>query len=182
MSDQLTDREIAKRLRSEDPHVLVDILRHYSGALHRRLRFRYPTVDVDDVVAVAIWKVWEQRHRYDPERGSFQPWFFRICQNAAIDMLRNQGLDALAYRDQKAPAPHELKAYLREHDSDVNPTITATLQHLQSELEGMSERDRQIVLNDPASDGLLAEKLGMTPGHVKVRRTRLVQRLRKDLR
>src|SRR6266404_1653785 len=74
------------RTRFETPTVsslsLTALLaRHFGAILSHE--------DLEDVLGISLYKLWEARARYDPSRPLF-PWFYLIARNVAIDSLREK--------------------------------------------------------------------------------------------
>lgn len=183
--------ELERRLRAGDELVLEDILRTHGPPVKAVLKRRFSTLlndsDWEDVLAVALFRVWQARDRFDSLKASLRVWFFRIAENAARDVLKIGWQKArllevsvepvalaevAAFRNIELPEPHE-------------PTISS--ESLQAALLLLPETQRRIVIADAQSrDGIvpseqLGAELGLPPGTVRVYRKRALDRLRREL-
>jgi len=88
------DMDCGQRLRTGDEQVLEDVLRTCGPAVRSVLRRKYAGVlslsDLDDVLAIGLFRLWVARERFDVAKGSLRVWFLRIADNAARDVLRHQ--------------------------------------------------------------------------------------------
>src|SRR6266481_28394 len=87
---------LALALLEDDEDALAEILRCFAPAiietLHasftRRLRLlRYE--DIEDVVSIALRRLWDARADYDDTKQSLRVWFYCIAENAAKDVLKH---------------------------------------------------------------------------------------------
>jgi RNA polymerase sigma-70 factor, ECF subfamily len=46
----------------------------------------------EDVLQETFWRVWQSAGTYQPQRGSFTGWLFRIAHNLAIDAYRRRNV------------------------------------------------------------------------------------------
>jgi RNA polymerase sigma factor (sigma-70 family) len=65
--------------------------------LSRYLATQVSENDAEDLAENILIKVYysKQRTRYDPERGSFNTWIFKIAKNTLIDFLRKENIEVL---------------------------------------------------------------------------------------
>lgn len=85
-----TDRELLEGIREGDELALDELIVRKTGPL-LQLAFRIlgDREEARDVVQVALFKVWENRDRFD-DRWSPNTWIYRIVNNLAIDHLRSR--------------------------------------------------------------------------------------------
>jgi RNA polymerase sigma factor (sigma-70 family) len=173
---------LADRLRRGDESVLADILRDLAPNVRSRLRSRFGSFlsedDYDDVLSMALYRLWISRDKYDQEKGSLAAWFYLITRSLAWDFLRQR----------PKPAPHSAET-LAEWAETRPPRETPVpqsedLKRLNVALDGLAEIDRRILLafasrvhEDDWTSDLVAE-LGMPASTIRVRKYRAVAELR----
>jgi RNA polymerase sigma-70 factor (ECF subfamily) len=185
---------LAARLRQGDENALEGLLRAHGPPVHRVLCRKYALAlreaDIDDVLAIALYRVWQARRRYDAAKGSLRVWFFRIAENAARDVLRHGWHKArrLEVTEQRislaslaepqtngkpaansSPRSNELKAALRE--------VVAALPEAQRKIIAADALCREGV----ASSQYLAEELQLSETSIRVYRKRALDAIRAEL-
>ncbi len=191
--------DLGARLRAGDEDVLEVILRTHGPPILALLGQRFvgplTAADFEDVLAAALFRIWQHRARFDPTRSSLRVWFFRIAENIARDVLR---LGWLKARQLETSAESMLltEAVDRrrpngESDSGANdgrpPTLRVPPAQLRKLLALLPENQRRIVLADAESrDGVvashdLAKELGIPQSTVRVYRRRALERLRREI-
>ncbi|MEX1147212.1 MAG: sigma-70 family RNA polymerase sigma factor [Sphingomonadales bacterium] len=68
--------------------LLVD--RHLQPAYRFALRMVGRTADAEDAAQEAFIRVWGKAGQWQPGRGSFRSWFYRLLYNLCIDLLRRR--------------------------------------------------------------------------------------------
>src|SRR5437763_745411 len=88
-----SSQEMAANLLRGDERALADILRVLGPAIRALLTQKYrgsqTPEDIEDVLAVALYRLWRGRHLYQPAKASLQVWFYRIADNVVKDVLRS---------------------------------------------------------------------------------------------
>lgn len=56
--------------------------------------------EAEDPTQDAMERIWRGRDSFDPAKGSFTTWAFRIARNLCVDRLRDMG---------RRPLPHDLQ-------------------------------------------------------------------------
>ncbi len=179
------DQKLAERLRRGEESVLADILRDLAPRVRSRLRSHFGSFlaegDYDDVLSMALYRLWMARAKYDPEKGSLLAWFYLIARALAWDFLRQ--------RPRLVPYPAEALAELAgarpPRGAPVPPS--EDLKRLTAALDGLAEIDRRILLafasrahqEDWTSD--LVAELGMPASTIRVRKFRALAELRELL-
>ncbi|MFM9965743.1 MAG: RNA polymerase sigma factor [Planctomycetaceae bacterium] len=187
--------DLGTRLRAGEEEVLELILRVHGPPILALLRQRFvgplTATDFEDVLAAALFRMWQHRARFDPARASLRVWFFRIAENLARDVLK-QGWHKARQRESSL-APAQLAEAIDRRpsngDADVghSPTLRVPSEQLRELLALLPENQRRIVLADADSrDGLvashdLAKELGIPPATVRVYRRRALERLRREI-
>ncbi len=190
MTDEAS-AELERRLRAGDELVLTDILRTHGPPVRAVLKRRFGSTlddsDWEDVLAVALFRVWQARDRFDPLKASLRVWFFRIAENAARDVLKVGWQKARLLEVGVEPIALAEVAAFRHLDLPLPTETLISSESLQAALALLPEAQRQIVMADAQSrDGIvpseqLGAELGLPPGTVRVYRKRALDRLRREL-
>jgi len=184
----------------DDENALAEILRCYAPAIIEALHVRYTTrmrllryEDIEDVVSIALRRLWDARSNYDDKKQSLRVWLFCIAENVAKDVLkhgwhkarrleRNPGQDWLEEQSGQT-CPNAAKLTGKE-----KRMRTKEAADLETALNKLSDEQRRIVMADAASrDGatsneFLADELGIPAAHVRVYRSRAYAALRKEMK
>ncbi len=87
--DTYTDQQLMGLLLKRQAWALEALFQRYAD---RGVRFAQRVgVDAElaqEIVAEAFWRIWAQANRFEPIRGTFSGWFYRIVHNLAVDELR----------------------------------------------------------------------------------------------
>lgn len=210
MANSTGQPDIGQRLISGDENALEAALRAHGPPVKVLLRRKFfgPLTDSDfeDVLAVALYRMWQYRARYDPSRASLRVWFYRIAENVTRDVLRHGwqkarqlevsfeplALSAVVdHRTLETPAepdPVENKSQpgLPPQHDDASPR--QPINHdLVEILKLLPEAQRKILLADAEStDGkvasqALASELGIPATTVRVYRRRALEKVRSEM-
>ena len=102
--------------------------------------FRYrcgPGADVEELTARTFEKAWRARRRYRRDLAGFGTWLLSIARNVAVDDFRARRahlpLEAAAGVPASGPSPEDAAAF------------KADAERLVALLEGLSERDRELL-------------------------------------
>ena len=202
------EQPLGRRLRDGDEAVLEILLREHGATVRAVLRQKFPTGldhgDFEDILAIALFRVWSRRDQFDPDRGSLRAWFYRIAANVTKDVLRYgwqksrqlevryepAALSDVAVERSATETPAALAARTVEEVGNAS-TDEGFDERLRRELRAivdeLPEAQRRIILADAASrDGKvssehLSQELGIPPGTVRVYRRRALARLRNEL-
>ena len=191
--------DLGARLIAGDEGVLEVILRTHGPPILALLRQRFvgplTATDFEDVLAAALFRIWQYRERFDPALASLRVWFFRIAANIARDVLKHGWHKArqleLSVEPMQLAEVMDRRQSQREsgngedHDSAITQRIPS--EQLRELLALLPENQRRIVLADADSrDGLvashdLAQELGIPQSTVRVYRRRALERLRREI-
>lgn len=186
--------DLGERLRAADEDVLADVLQEFGPAVSAVLRQRYEGVldaaDVEDVISIGLFRLWNSRARYDSAKSSLKVWFFRIVDNAARDVLKFNWHKARTM--EVGTEPRALAGYSDPRRNGHAESNTGPLSRrsvlLKEILADLPERQRRIVMADAlardrvASSEFLAKELDMPASSVPVYRKRAMDKIRREMR
>ncbi|WP_281987596.1 RNA polymerase sigma factor [Aquimarina aggregata] len=80
---------LIKRLQNQDSTALSSIYDQYSGALYGViLRICKNEEQAQDLLQETFLKIWQKAHQYDPQKGKFFTWSYRIAKNISLNAMR----------------------------------------------------------------------------------------------
>ena len=190
------DPDLGERLRAADEQTLAEILRLYGPFVIAILRSRFQGVlslnDIDDVVSIALFRLWQARENYDGMKSSLRVWFLRIAENAARDVLKFGWHKAR--RKEVSTEPPRLAEYAdprkngHAEAAEIGLLERPEQSDLREILADLPEAQRRIVLADAlsrdrvASSEYLAAELEIPVASVPVYRKRAIDKIRKELK
>lgn len=198
MTRSTPSADLGTQLRAGDQQVLERILRTHGppilALLQQRFSDRLTPHDFEDVLAAALFRVWQHRTRFDATRASLKVWLFRIAENIARDVLKYGWQKARQLESSLEPSqlamsidPRAVDHNLPDEDEPDVTELRIAPEILRELLALLPENQRRIVLADADSpEGLvasqhLATELGIPPSTVRVYRRRALERLRREI-
>lgn len=147
--------------------------------------------DIEDVVIIALRRLWDARKSYDDKKQTLRAWFYCIAENAAKDVKklgwhkasrleRRPGQDWLE-EDPKCAAPAPAEAVGEKEESKE-------MRDLRTVVNNLPDVQRRIILadsvsrDDVAASADLAAELGIPVAYVKVYRQRAMSTIRREMR
>jgi RNA polymerase sigma factor (sigma-70 family) len=206
MSDTDRQSSLARRLLADDEDVLACILRELGPQIRAVLSHKYRGLlshgDFEDVLAIGLFRLWNFRRQFDPEKGSLQVWFYRITVNATRDVLRHGWQKArklevefepgalsgvVDHRGDGQAFEHAVEVAGPDTQSGFDSDTIGMHPELREMLELLPATQRRIVLADAQSpDGQISStqlgtELGLPAATVRVYRRRAIQRLKTEM-
>ena len=141
---------------------LAELDRRYRPKVQAWVLRRHADADLADEVAIGtLRRLWQQRHRFDPERGSAAAWVFVLARTTCADLLR-------ARRRNPVPVAriHETPPAQCQADQIVATAVVVQL------LERLSPDHREVIclaFIDGLTRSEIAARLGLPLGTVKTR-------------
>lgn len=191
---------LALSLLEGDEDALAEILRCYAPAIIEALQARFVKrmhllryEDIEDVVSIALRRLWDARADYDDRKQSIRVWFYCIAENVAKDVLkhgwykarrleRNPGQEWLVEK-QDRPCSAQVPA-----EDGGKKKVSREAADLEAILNKLSDEQRRIVMADAAtrdgtaSNEFLSDELGIPAAHVRVYRGRAYATLRREMK
>ena len=141
---------------------------------------KFPGLERADMSSATLERVFKQKARYDPERGSLRQWIWMMAESAAKDLLKSA-----QHRSRQLETPFGYEALACERPAERAQPSAEEL-HLAEILDGLPIVDRQIVLEYHRTDGAgkwaaeLAPEIGLLPGTIRVKLRRLHEQIRQE--
>lgn len=137
-------------------------------------------------VLVAVVKAVD-RWQSDPERGRFRTWLFKIARNQFLDLLRKKrrqpvrsGASGVLERLERQPAPDDVAEQLAlEHRHELFRWAAARVREA---VQPATWRAFWMTSVEQHSIEEAAQTLGLTEGAVYIARSRVLTRLRDEVR
>ncbi|WP_432071110.1 RNA polymerase sigma factor [Streptomyces sp. AA1529] len=180
-ADAGSDASVIARSRDE-PEAFAVLFDRHADAVHRYAARRLGGEVADDLMAETFTTAFQQRHRYDPDRGAgARPWLFGIATNLVGRHRRAEARRFKAMARVPIPADHDEPIADRAAD---RVGARAVRHELAAALASLSARHRDVLLL-VAWGGLgyeeVAQALGIPVGTVRSRLHRARSRLREAL-
>ena len=184
-SQQMGDEILATRVAQGESaalEVLYD--RHASIVLGIALKVTGEQGAAEDVLQETFWRVWRSASTFQPQRGAFTSWLFRIARNLAIDAYRRRNV-----RPQATTGVEDTESILdKTPDPDTNVAEqTQSLlknQQVQKALTSLPQVQRQVI-EMAYFYGMtrqeIAEATGEALGTIHTRARLGLQKLREEL-
>ena len=84
------DLDLIVRLQEKDAKALSSLYDKYSGALLGViLRICKDEILAEELLQETFLKIWDKSLSYDPKKGKFFTWSYRIARNTALNGIRN---------------------------------------------------------------------------------------------
>lgn len=197
MSEEARSEEntrIAVALLDNRQEALEEILRLYGPSIIARLLKIYAGVlkfeDVEDVLSIALRKLWNNRFRYDDNKRSVRTWLFCIADNVAKDVIKSgwHRAQQLEQNPGEDWLEENIKAPEIVHNTEETPKGSKAKVDLQQVIQALPDVQRRIILadgaarDDVASSEFLADELGIPAGTVRVYRSRAMDKIRTEMR
>ncbi|MBM3739176.1 MAG: sigma-70 family RNA polymerase sigma factor [Acidobacteria bacterium] len=165
------EQDLVRRLHGDEESVLADILGFLELRTRRALMVRFAgtatDADLEDALSIALFRLWQSRHKFDPAKASLGTFFYLLARNALIDSLRERSRSEIPDRiAERRLVPPGKREELRRRLMALLPSISMTDRHI-------------LVTTEP--DAELAAKMNISEGALRVKRHRLRKRLRQQL-
>ena len=181
LSDEVLVAQVAKG-NSAALEVLYE--RHGSTVLGLASKIVDDRAAAEDILQETFWRVWKSADTFQPQRGSFTSWLFRIARNLSIDVYRRRNV-----RPQVMPDAEEGVSRLDQTpdpDMDVASQAQTAIedQLVHSAVASLSSVQRQVI-EMAYFYGMtrqeIAEATGEALGTIHTRARLALQKLREEL-
>ena len=89
--NQVDETELIRRIHTGDQQALSTFYQKFANLVYGlALRIVQNNALAEEITQDTFLKVWDQAHRWDPERGSVATWLMTITRYTAIDRVRKE--------------------------------------------------------------------------------------------
>lgn len=160
---------------------LADLFRTYHPRIYNYLRYRVSSVeDAEDLIGAVFEQAYARRAQFDPAKGAFSSWLFRIAHNALIDQYRQQ--ERRQRWETETGLPPDLVT--PEPSPEAQLVQQENIAHLLRSLKHLRERDQEIIslkFAGKLKNKEIAEVMDMKEKTVSVVLLRAMRRLRDQM-
>jgi len=150
----INDHLLIKQLQNKDEHALSKLYDKYAPAIYGVIiRMCKNEAQAQDLLQDTFMTVWEKSYQYNPDKGKFYTWIYRIAKNKALNFLRKpeqliQNDDLSVYSNKEDEISIDLE-YL-----ELNGSIKKLENHHQKALmlvyfEGLTHREAHEKMSVP---------------------------------
>lgn len=183
--EQRAVEELVKRVRQGETEALGALYDRYAGRVYAFLLRAVQRELAEELLQDVFVALWQKVYLYDPERGSFNAWFFTLVRHRLYDALpkyqKHQSEDLLS-----APGVGESVAEIAGNRTDLEDQVLRLFrdEELRRAVNHLPPDQRQTILMTyfgGLSHRELAEKLNLPVSTIKGRARLGLQRLRQLL-
>ena len=184
-TQRLSDESLAAQVSRGNSAALEVLYERYSATvLGLAFRIVGERAVAEDLLQETFWRVWKSAETFQPQRGPFKSWLFRIARNLAIDMYRRRNVrpQAMAGDDNSASAVDQAP----DIDTDVAEQAQSDLenQQIRKVIRSLPDVQRQVI-EMAYFYGMtrqeIAEATGEALGTIHTRARLALQKLREEL-
>lgn len=176
MTTEVSDEIYIQRFKSGESTAFGELYDRYSKKIYRYVYYKIFNKEVtEDIVSDVFYKALERIDSYDPKKGLFSAWLYRIARNTVIDK----------YRMKRETVDIEDIFDLGEDErTEEKLDAEATLKKISKYLETLTPKQREIVILrvwEEMSYKEIAEIVGGTEGSVKMTFSRTIREVREKM-
>lgn len=120
----------------------AELFREYYPRVYNYLRYRVSTPDdAEDLISVIFEKAYSHRSQFDPGKGTFSTWLFRIAHNTLANFYRTRERRSAWEADDELPGD----LIVPEGSPETHLIRQEAITELLSGLDQLSERDRAVI-------------------------------------
>jgi RNA polymerase sigma-70 factor, ECF subfamily len=182
-TDRLSDEQLMTNLGgAEVEAVLSELYDRYSRTVFGvGLNILGERSLAEELVQEVFLKVWRSSHTFDPLRGSFSTWLYRVTRSVALDLYRKR-----AHRVRPVPDGDSHLATTRDSSAGPQEVVDESwLSWRVSRALEMLDAPHREVIDLAYFGGLtqreISERTGVPLGTVKTRTASAYKRLRNEL-
>ena len=148
------DNRLIQQLQNKDEHALSLLYDKYSGAIYSViLKMVKDEGKAQNLLQDTFMTVWDKADKYDPNKGRFYTWVYRIAKNKVLNVLRKT--DPLIQTDDFSVYTHKEDAISIDSEYlELNGAVTKLEAHHKEAIElvyfkGLTHREAHQEMDVP---------------------------------
>lgn len=176
----LNETELLLRMADGDTAVMRSVFDLY----YTKLRFYAASIilneeDARDIAQDALLQCWNHRAQFaHQQQQQLSAWLFTVVRRDCLDYLKHQKVKTSKQEAIASLAP--LTAGAADHRIILTEVLSLIYEEIDKLPGAMAEIVRLSYLEELSAD-IIAEKLNMTSNHVRVQKSRAIEKLRNAL-
>ena len=148
------DTLLIYQIQNKDESAFSKLYDDYSASLYGViLRMCNDEQHAQNLLQDTFLTIWEKSHQYDPEKGKFYTWAYRIAKNKTLNFLR-QSHNLIQTEDLSVDIIDIVDSYEKQEYLKLDGCITELDQHHQKAIEliyfkGLTHREAHKVMKIP---------------------------------
>jgi RNA polymerase sigma-70 factor, ECF subfamily len=182
-TDKLSDEQLMARLDGPEVEAaLSKLYDRYSRTVYGvGIKILGDRSSAEELVQEVFLKVWRSSHTFDPSRGSFSTWLYRVTRNVALDLYRKRA-------SRVRPLPEGDPYLASARDSSAGPQevvdeswLSWRVSRALEVLDGPHKEVINLAYFEGLSQREISQRTGVPLGTVKTRTASAMKRLRQGL-
>ena len=173
-STQPQDDQNVKLAMLGNRNAFADLFDQYYASLYRYFYFHLGNQqDAEDLAGLVFLKAWQNMNTFDPAKGTFKSWLYRVAHNVLID----------SYRKQRDELPLDAFQDVVQTEKKLEDALISKQQTelLYKALLTLDERSRAVIIYRFISGfnhHETARLVGISEGNVRVIQLRALQKVK----
>lgn len=181
-----SDAALMKRVRNRDVDAFQVLYSRYETRIFTFLvRYVGNRPLAEDLLQETFWRVWQAAASFQPERGEFRSWLYRVALNAVRSEMAHKRYDLDRRAPSGSPGPSARhQAAGREHDPADRLELEESATLVEKALSGLSPSMREVIVLKCLEEMKFSEIAAVTgtpEGTLKSRFHRAIAELRRRL-
>ncbi|GAB5401445.1 MAG: sigma-70 family RNA polymerase sigma factor [Aureisphaera sp.] len=154
-----SDKILIQQLKEGNSKALSGLYDKYSGALYGVIcRICKDEDRAQDILQETFLKIWNKASSYDPDKGQFYTWAYRIARNTTLNTMRSPS---------KLIQTEDLSVYKETEVSEENPVDIRTLSGSIKKLDEHHQKALELVYFNGLTHREAHEEMGVPLGTFK---------------
>lgn len=170
----ISDESLARLISKGNEAAFEELVRLYGGLIKSIVHYHLRDISMwqEDCINDVLLKIWQNIHRFDPDKSTLKNWIGAVAKYRAIDYKR---------RYCKALMQGELNENTADRRAEAELIRSETEEEIESLLAALSPEDREIfrkryILDIPIEE--IAKSYNKTTGYIYNRLSRGRKKLR----